>query len=226
MSRLKLTRFKAPQPPLDVLAEYLLVYDLKDLHFRLDDLPPITPLSLFGDDQPLIIDLGCGRGDFLITLASEHPGDHFVGFDLHWKSLWDAINKAHRARLHNIKFIRTDFRRVLVKVPDGSAREIYMLFPPPIIQPNRTQEDPLPAGTLRAIHRILIDGGPFHFVTDHPDYFETKLALVEQSGLFRVTATSSAFEGGLTWFQRFWEEKMALESRRFECRKLSAHGHE
>jgi tRNA (guanine-N7-)-methyltransferase len=224
MSRLKLTRFKAPQPPPDVLADYLLVYDLKDLHFRLDDLPPITPLALFGDDQPVIIDLGCGRGDFLISLAHERPDDHFLGFDLHWKSLWDAINKAQRAGLQNIKFIRTDFRRALVKVPDESAREVYMLFPPPIIQPNRAQEDPLPTAMLCAIHRILVADGPFHFVTDQPDYFEAKLALVEQSGLFRVTATSSMFEGGLTWFQRFWEEKLALESRRFECHKLPTHG--
>jgi tRNA (guanine-N7-)-methyltransferase len=219
MPRLKITRFKAPRPAGLLLDRYLVVYDLKTLYVQPESLPPISAPHLFGRAAPLVFDLGCGRGDFLIGLAAAHPAECFVGFDLHWKSLWDAIHKAHRAGLENIRFVRTDLRWAMKMVPDASVSEAYMLFPPPRVEPNRQQEDLLPEATLRDLHRVLRAGASFHFVTDHPGYFASKRALVESSGLFEIVATSQAFEGGQTWFQQFWESR-EIESRRFECRKL------
>lgn len=218
MPRLKLKRFKVECPAPDALQHYLRVYPSKDLHHHPDALPPISSVELFGVERPMVFDLGCGRGEFITAQAEERQDECFVGFEWHDKSIWDAVNRAHAARLDNVRFVRADFRRALAKVPDRSASEVFMLFPPPIIKRNRLKNDPLPETTLREIHRVLVEGGRFHLVTDSPEYFQTKIALIESSGLFIDLETSRAFEGGLTRFQRFWE-RFDIASQRLGCRK-------
>jgi tRNA G46 methylase TrmB len=223
MPRLKVNRFRARKPPADVLAFYLRVYNTRDLYFDPESLPPLSPQELFGSAQPVVFDLGCGRGEFLIGQAAEHPDINFVGFDLHWKSLWDAINKSRRAGLQNVRFVRTDYRRAFAKVPDGCVQAAYLLFPPPIIEPNRQKEDPLPPETVHDLARTLPDGAPFHLVTDHPGFFAAKTALIEETGRFERVHTSQAFEGGLTWYQQLWES-LDIQSLRVEYRRRTARG--
>jgi tRNA (guanine-N7-)-methyltransferase len=217
MPRLKLKRFKVKEPTPDALARYFHLYDPKDLHYRPDTVPPIA--ALFGQDRPLALDLGCGRGEFLVRQAAERPATDFAGIDWHIKSLWDAVNRAEQAGLDNVRFIKTDLRLAFNIVPDESVSEVHMLFPPTSsIEPPKRKLDPLPEQTLRAIHRILLPGGPFHFVSDHAGYFEWKRALIEQAGLFEVVLIRRGFEGGQTRFQRIWEN-FEIESLRLECRK-------
>jgi len=218
MSRLKLKRFRVKPPLPEVQAHYLREYDPKQVYHLPHEVPPISSPSLFGDDRLLSLDLGCGRGDFLITQAAEHPAENFVGIDWHLKSLWDAIHKAQRAALDNVRLVTADVRLARSIVPDESVHEVNLLFPPPLLLHKRINADPLPETLLPQIHRVLAPGGWFHFVTDHPDYFEIKRRLIEGSGLFTLEAESQAFEGGITWFQRFWEGH-AVESKRLACRK-------
>ncbi len=221
MPRLKLKQFKVDEPPTDVLVRYLRLYDAKDLYHRPYTVTPITSGALFGDDHPLVLDLGCGRGEFLVREAAARPGTNFVGIDWHLKSLWDAISQAHAAGLENVRLVKADFRLVFSIVPDESVSEVMMLFPPTAsIEHPKRKSDPLPESTLREIHRILGPGASFHFVSDHAAYFAWKRALIGDSGLFDVVSFRRGFEGGQTRFQRIWE-RMELETLRLECRKRS-----
>jgi len=218
MGRLKLKRFRVKPPPPEALAQYLRLYEPRILYHNPQALPPITSLTLFGNDRPLVLDLGCGRGEFVVGQAAQRPGENFAGLDWHLKSLWDAVNRARRAAVDNVRFIKTDFRLALPLVPDESVREVYLLFPPPVLTYKRRSLDLLTDSTLRQIHRLLMADGLFHFVTDQAEYFERKRTLIETSGLFTILSVSQAFEGGLTWYQQFWE-RFQIESRRLECRK-------
>jgi tRNA (guanine-N7-)-methyltransferase len=218
MGRLKLKRFRVKPPPPEALARYLRIYEPRDLYHRPQTLPPITSLTLFGNDRPLVLDLGCGRGEFVVAQAVQRPDENFAGLDWHLKSVWDAVNRARKAGLDNVRFVKTDFRLALQLVPDESVHEAYMLFPPPVLAHKRRSRDLLAGATLRQIHRLLAADGLFHFVTDQPEYFELKHALIEESGLFAILSASQAIEGGLTWYQQFWE-RFQIESRRLECRK-------
>ncbi|MBP8974375.1 MAG: methyltransferase domain-containing protein [Anaerolineae bacterium] len=219
MARLKLQRFRASEPPDDVQARYIRVYKGRDLHYRPQAVPPISAETLFGVSAPLVLDLGCGRGEFLVAQAGAQPDRYFVGFEWHIKSVWDAAHRAHAANLDNVRIVRADLRLALPIVPDGAADEVLLLFPPPKLAPNERKDDLLSEPLLRQVHRVLLPGGLFHFVTDHAAYFTAKRALIEESGLFAVQGESSAFEGGLTRFQRIWEA-MDIASQRLACRRL------
>jgi tRNA (guanine-N7-)-methyltransferase len=217
--RLKLKRFKVREPGAESLARYYRKYDPKDLYYRPATVTPITSAALFGNDHPLALDLGCGRGEFVGGQAVDHPDVNFVGIDRHIKSLWDGVNRAESAALANVCFIKADVRLIFNIVPDASVSEITMLFPPTssIIAAKR-KSDPLPEEVLLEIHRVLEPGAPFHFVSDHADYFARKEAMIAESGLFEIVLVQRGFEGGRTRFQRIWEE-FEIESRRLECRK-------
>ena len=202
-----------------MLARYYREYDPKDLYYRPATVTPVTSAALFGNDHPLALDLGCGRGEFVIGQAIDQPDVNFVGIDRHIKSLWDGVNRAASAELANVRFVQADVRLIFNVVPDESASEITMLFPPTsAIIPAKRKSDPLPEDVLRAIHRALEPGAPFHFVSDHAGYFAWKHALIAESGLFEIVLVRRGFEGGQTRFQRIWEE-FQVESRRLECRK-------
>ncbi len=219
MARLKLKRFKVKEPAAELLARYCRVYDPKNLYYRPATVTPVTSAALFGNDHPLALDLGCGRGEFVVQQASDRPDVNFVGIDRHIKSLWDGVNRAERTRLANVRFIKADVRLIFNIVPDESVSEVTMLFPPTSsITAAKRKSDPLPEDVLREIHRALAPGAPFHFVSDHADYFTWKHAMIAESQLFEIVLVQSGFEGGQTRFQRIWET-FEIESRRLECRK-------
>jgi tRNA (guanine-N7-)-methyltransferase len=219
LTRLKLKRFKVKEPGAASLARYYRVYDPKDLYYRPATVTPVTSAALFGNDQPLALDLGCGRGEFVVQQAVDHPGVNFVGIDRHIKSLWDGVNRAEQADLPNAHFVKADVRLIFRIVPDESVSEITMLFPPTSsITAAKRKSDPLPEDVIRAIYGVLAPGAPFHFVSDHADYFAWKHAMIAESGLFDIVLVQRGFEGGQTRFQRIWET-FEMESRRLECRK-------
>ncbi|MCD4686663.1 MAG: methyltransferase domain-containing protein, partial [Anaerolineae bacterium] len=221
MARVRLKRFKVSKPSPDALATYMRMYTGRELYHLPDDVPPITSHSLFGVDAPLVFDLGCGRGEFIVGQAAQRPDEFFVGFDWHVKSLWDGVNRAVKADVTNVRFVKADFRQALALVPGGAVSEVYLLFPPPIMEYGKRKKDPLMEASLRAIHRVLEPGGWFHFMTDGAEYFQLKLTLIAWTGLFEVLKTTSqGLDEGHTRFQRIWE-RFDVQAHRAECRKVA-----
>jgi len=216
MPRLKLQRFRVKEPRPEALVRYLRVYASEDLYSRPETQPPLSARALFGRDAPLTLELGSGRGEFIVEQAREQPDRLFVGIEIHWKSVWDAVNRADASEIDNVRFVRADIRRVLVQVPDQALEEAWVLFPPPAVERKRLKKDILSAETINHLGRMLRDGARLRFVTDHAEYFAQKIALIRQSGWFEDAAISHEFEGGITRFQQFWEN-LDIVSRRYEA---------
>lgn len=219
MSRVKLKRFKVSKPTLEVLERYLRVYPGDMLHFQPDSLLPINATTLFGNANPLVLDLGSGKGEFVVGRARHEPDMNFVGIEWHSKSLWYSINLAHAAGVTNVRFVRADIRQVLFKVTDQAAQEVYIMFPPPIVKPSRIKNDFFTQEVCQHIYRILVDDGVFRFVTDSSEYFARKVALVGGHTGFERIVQSQAIEGGITAFQQRWE-RYGIASNRAEYRRL------
>lgn len=220
MPRRSLDRFSVPQPSEAALRRYLRVYDGATLHFAPDSLPDITSADLFGNARPLVLDLGCGRGEFLLAQARQHPERNHAGLDMQRKYLFDAINAAEHCELDNLLYLQVDLRQALVKVPSETVTAIYLLFPSPVMKRKHQRKDVLTPAFAADLARVLVPGGSLTIVTDHRLYFERKTPLLD-SRLRRVR-TSEGLEGGMTWFQRVWE-RHGLFSLRAEYVKCSGY---
>lgn len=137
--------------------------------------------QLFGNRNPVVLEIGSGKGRFLIATATERPGVNVVGIEksLHYHRLIrDRVSKRH---LQNIRLINHDAYLVLRDmVPDASLAEIHIYFPDPWPRPKEQKRRIIRAEALAEIRRTLVDGGSAIYVTDHRDYFEAAAPLIEQ----------------------------------------------
>lgn len=161
--------------------------------------------ELFGNKRPLILDIGCGRGEFTVEQAKRFPQRNYVGIDTHAKSLYVAINRAAAARVNNLKFIRIDAENGLQRIEDDGLAEIYLLFPPPVLKEKYLHKDVITSQFVASVERTLGEDGRFHFVTDIPTYFVQKVALVQSHTSLQLVNQTESIEGGITRFQTLWE---------------------
>lgn len=137
--------------------------------------------QLFGNDHPVILEIGSGKGRFLISTAMERPELNLLGVEksLHYHRLIrDRVAKRH---LQNIRLINHDAFLVLRDmVPDASLAEIHIYFPDPWPRPKEQKRRIIRAEVLEQIRRTLVDGGSAIYVTDHREYFEVAAPMIEQ----------------------------------------------
>jgi tRNA (guanine-N7-)-methyltransferase len=219
MPRRTLDRFSVLQPSDAALRRSYRRYDGWTLHFAPATLPEITSAALFGNARPLVLDLGCGRGEFLIAQARQHPERNHAGLDMQGKYLYDAVNSAERFDLVNLLFLQVDLRQALVKIPGETIAANYLLFPSPVMKHKHRRKDVLTPEFIAGLAGILAPGGSLTLVTDHRLYFERKTTLLDSR--LRRLRTAEGLEGGITWFQRVWE-RHGLPSLRAEYAKCGA----
>ena len=136
--------------------------------------------QLFGNDHPVILEIGSGKGRFLLNTAMERPDLNIIGIEksLHYhRVIRDRIAKRH---LTNIRLINHDaFLVVRDMIPDAALSEIHIYFPDPWPRKKEQKRRIIRAEVLKEFRRVLVDGGWGIYVTDHREYFEAAAPLIE-----------------------------------------------
>lgn len=142
--------------------------------FTPDSLPsPLTLEALFGRPAPVEMDLGCGKGRFLLAHAAAHPDLNLLGTDIQVGRLQKVRTRAERAGLANIRLLHTDTAYALeYLLPRDSIRTFFLFFPDPWPKRKHHRRRIVQPEFLTLIHRTLERGGILHIATDHESYFE------------------------------------------------------
>jgi tRNA (guanine-N7-)-methyltransferase len=161
----------------------------------------IDPISLFGRPAPLEIELGAGRGDFIIARAIAMPQRNFLAIELaaavaHW-----AAVRAGRAGLDNLRIVKMDARPLVnLFLRDRSVAAYHIYFPDPWPKARHSKHRLFTDTFAANLVRTLISGGLLFVATDVRDYSEVICAMLQAQGLCR---TGSAVPGaGETAFAR------------------------
>jgi tRNA (guanine-N7-)-methyltransferase len=144
-------------------------------------LVPLDFAALFGNTHPLVLEIGSGKGRFLIASAMEQPDVNFVGIEksLHYHRL--IRERVSKRGLTNVRLINYDAYPVLQRMlPDASVAEIHVYFPDPWPRTREQKRRIIRAEVLVEMRRVLVDGGRGIYVTDHREYFEAAAPVVEQ----------------------------------------------
>jgi tRNA (guanine-N7-)-methyltransferase len=140
--------------------------------------------ELFGNANPLEVEIGCGKAKFLIPRAQEHPGINFLGIDVMWKWMKYAVQRSDKRRLANIRFIKADARSVVkYGIPERSVSIFHIYFPDPWPKRRHRKRRLVTGEFLRLLHSRLRDDGLIELATDHEDYFLQMKRAVGQSGV-------------------------------------------
>lgn len=129
----------------------------------------------FGNQNEIVLELGCGRGEYSTGLAAINPDKNYVGIDLKGARLWKGSVVAVENHLNNVAFLRTQIQNIDSFFGDGEVSEIWITFPDP--RPKDSDEKRrLTSPRYMALYRkIMKAGGIMNFKTDNLPLFEYTL---------------------------------------------------
>ncbi|HOG23042.1 MAG TPA: tRNA (guanosine(46)-N7)-methyltransferase TrmB [Candidatus Omnitrophota bacterium] len=177
--------------------------------------PPISLRELFGNDNPVEVEIGCGKGSFLVARAEENPGINFIGIDRIAKYMKRRKMRVEREEARNIQFIQAESRKFLEEaLRPLSVSVFHMYFPDPWPKRRHRARRTFSEDFLKLIHSRLSPGGLFEVATDDLDYFtEMKKGIAATRELWdnvRETVNERIFGGTM---KTNYEIKWAAEGR-------------
>ena len=135
--------------------------------------------ELFGDERPVELEVGSGKGLFLANAASERPGHGFLGIELSRKYARLAAERLVKRGLTNVRIWPGDARSVLVRlIPDASLRTVHVYFPDPWWKKRHKKRRVFTESLVASVVRTLEPDGQLHVATDVEEYFGVIRSLI------------------------------------------------
>ncbi len=138
-------------------------------------------MEVFGNGHPVVLEIGSGKGRFLITSAMEQPEGNFIGIEksLHYHRLIsERVLKRH---LTNVRLINHDaFQVMRDMLPAASISELHIYFPDPWPRKREQKRRIIRPEALAEMRRVLVEGGSGIYVTDHREYFEAAAPVIAE----------------------------------------------
>ena len=169
-------------------------------------LGPLAVRDFFAHpERRLEIDLGCGKGRFLLARAAKAPETNFLGIDRMLRRIRKVDNRARRLDLGNIRLMRLEaYYAVAHLLPAGAVDAYYIFFPDPWPKAKHEGHRLFNARFLDALHRTLAPGGVAHVATDHLPYFEQLSEVFAGDARFAPIAPYVPPEDEQTDFERYY----------------------
>jgi tRNA (guanine-N7-)-methyltransferase len=173
---------------------------------------------LFGNDHPIVLELGCGKGDYTLALARRNPGVNYIGVDIKGARLWRGAKTALEEPLPNVAFLRTHIELLDQAFGPGEVSEIWITFPDPQIKYKRTKHRMTNPEFLERYRRILRPGGYIHLKTDSEFMHGYTLGILHGTGMRVLYANHDIYRLGgapeeATQIQTFYEKQYLQQGK-------------
>ncbi|MEZ0538672.1 tRNA (guanosine(46)-N7)-methyltransferase TrmB [Fibrella arboris] len=151
----------------------------------------------FANTNPIVLELGCGKGEYTVGLAQAYPDRNFIGIDIKGDRIARGSQTAIERGLTNVAFLRTDIQYLREFFDDSEVDEIWITFPDP--QPRDKQEKHrLTYSSFLALYSaILKPDGLLHLKTDHRPFFEYSLASLPKNEFAVLASTTDLYQSEL-----------------------------
>jgi tRNA (guanine-N7-)-methyltransferase len=170
MSRKKLVRFKANEENPNVVQEGKPIFEEIKGQWR---------ARQFQNQNPLVVELACGRGEFTVGLARVFPHQNFIGVDIKGSRIWKGSSTATEEGLENVSFLRTQIQLLDKFFDQGEIDELWITFPDPFPRDGDEKRRLTSDRFLDMYRPLLKSGGIVHFKTDNTGLFDFSLNLVQ-----------------------------------------------
>lgn len=137
--------------------------------------------DFFHNDNPIVLELGCGKGEYAVGLAERFPDKNFIGLDIKGARMWTGATRARDAGLGNVAFIRTHIELIASFFAPGEVDEIWITFPDP--QMKKTRKRLTSTRFMELYRQILKPGGRIHLKTDSPFLYTYTREMVAANSL-------------------------------------------
>ena len=168
--------------------------------------------EFFKNDNPIVLELGCGKGEYSVGLAERFPEKNFVGIDIKGARFWRGAKTAVESGMNNVAFVRTQIELINHIFAENEVSEIWITFPDPQIKYKRTKHRMTNAEFLERYKKILKPSGLMHLKTDSEFMHGYTLGLLHGLGHEVIYANHNIYknEGApaeVTGIQTFYESQ-------------------
>lgn len=150
--------------------------------------------DFFGNDKPIVLELGCGKGEYTVGLARRFPDKNFIGVDIKGARMWTGASEARDTGMKNVAFVRTSIELIDSFFAPGEVSEIWITFPDP--QMKKATKRLTSTRFMNLYRRILVDNGLIHLKTDSPFLYTYTDLMVKLNSLPVVESTADLYVSG------------------------------
>ena len=135
----------------------------------------------FHNDHPIVLELGCGKGEYTVELAKLYPDVNFIGVDIKGARMWTGATQALKEGLKNVAFLRTNIEIIERFFAEDEVQEIWLTFSDP--QMKNPRKRLTSTYFMERYRKFLVDGGIIHLKTDSNFLFTYTTYMVEHNAL-------------------------------------------
>jgi len=147
----------------------------------------------FNNNQPLVVELACGRGEFTVGLARQYPESNFVGVDIKGSRIWKGSTIAMAEGLDNVAFLRSQIERLDDFFAAGEIDELWITFPDPRPREGDEKKRLTSPRFLEMYQTLVKKGGIIHFKTDNTGLFDYTLEVLQERDQMKILASTHDF---------------------------------
>jgi tRNA (guanine-N7-)-methyltransferase len=164
----------------------------------------------FKNNHPVVLELGCGRGEYTVELGRLFPEKNFIGVDIKGARLWTGAKQALQTQMNNIAFLRTHIELIDYFFAPGEVSEIWITFPDP--QMSKVNKRMTSARFMKLYQNILTDKGLIHLKTDSSFLFNYTREMIKINHLPVLIETDDLYNSHLadeilsiqTYYEQQW----------------------
>lgn len=169
----------------------------------------------FKNDNPIVLELGCGKGEYTINLAKKYPDKNFIGIDIKGARIWKGSRTALENNMKNVAFIRIPIDKIECFFSKDEVSEIWLTFPDPQPGKSRIKKRLTSPGFLKMHENIIQKGGIIHLKTDNVPFFDYTLKMIKENNYKLIWATHNLYGSGkandILSIRTFYEQKFLDE---------------
>ena len=148
----------------------------------------------FKNDNPIVLELGCGKGEYSVGLAKNNPGKNYIGVDIKGNRIWTGATEALNSKLKNVAFVRTRIDFIDHCFSENEVSEIWITFPDPQPQKTRARKRLTHMMFINRYKKFLKAGCLIHLKTDSTSFYEYTLEVIAENKFTLVFNTSDLYE--------------------------------
>lgn len=137
--------------------------------------------EFFGNDNPLILELACGRGEYTLGLSKIYPEKNFIGVDIKGARIWQGAKIALEEKASNVGFVRTRIEQIEHFFGQNEVSEIWITFPDPFLKEKKSNRRLTSIPFLKRFQKILKPGGIINLKTDSDELYEFTMEVLEST---------------------------------------------
>ena len=169
--------------------------------------------DFFKNDNPIVLELGCGKGEYAVGLARRFPGKNYIGVDIKGARMWTGAKAAVKEGISNVAFLRTNIELIDRFFEAGEVSEIWITFPDP--QMKKVRKRLTSTRFLELYRNILVADGIVHLKTDSPFLYTYTDALVKLNELPTEINTADVYHSDVvddileikTFYEQQWLDR-------------------